>query len=46
MALNYHYDNFAKQTTVGEFCLLEKTKIMLYLPTEVTPNYSSAVSGV
>ena len=31
---------------LGEFCLLEKTKIMLYLPTEVTPNYSSAVNGV
>ena len=44
MALDYHYDNFDKK--LGEFCLLEKTKTMLYLPTEVTPNYSSAVSGV
>ena len=31
---------------LGEFCLLEKTKIMLYLPTELTPNYSSTASGV
>ena len=46
MALDYHYDNFAKQTTVGEFYLLEKTKIMLYLPREVTPSYSSVVSRV
>ena len=44
MALDYHYDNLLNK--LGEFCLLEKTKIMLYLPTEVTPNYSAAVSGV
>ena len=44
MALDYRYDNLLNK--LGEFFLLEKTKIMLYLPTELTPNYSSTASGV